>query len=76
MINPAPPTARLPICTKCQSLANPFTALYWHMGEMAILFFKVTLLRQSGESNFDISKYWSTKYYEGYLNAKIIIVLR
>src|SRR4051812_28966840 len=28
----APDCARLPICTKCQSLASPFTAEYWHIG--------------------------------------------
>ncbi len=30
---PAPPWARLPRCTKCQSLAKPSCAEYWHMGE-------------------------------------------
>ena len=29
----APPTARLPRCTRCQSLANPSTLEYWHIGD-------------------------------------------
>ena len=35
MIKPAPPTARLPKCTKCQSVATPSFLLteYWHIGE-------------------------------------------
>src|ERR1700687_321666 len=31
--NPAPPTARLPRCTKCQSFAYPSALDYWHIGE-------------------------------------------
>src|SRR5258705_12410986 len=31
--SPAPPTARLPRCTKCQSLAYPSVLEDWHMGE-------------------------------------------
>src|SRR5579864_9653621 len=29
----APPTARLPRCTRCQSVANPSVLEYWHIGE-------------------------------------------
>src|SRR3990172_9290399 len=29
----APPTARLPRCTKCQSFEKPPTLEYWHIGE-------------------------------------------
>ena len=29
---PAPPTARLPRCTRCQSSTVPSTAEYWHIG--------------------------------------------
>ena len=36
MISAAPPTARLPRCTRCQSLANPSSAMYWHMGDITI----------------------------------------
>jgi hypothetical protein len=28
----APPTARLPRCTRCQSDANPAALEYWHIG--------------------------------------------
>ncbi len=31
--SPAPPTARLPRCTRCQSSGTPSSAEYWHMGE-------------------------------------------
>ena len=44
-ISPAPPTARLPKWTKCQSLANPSTLEYWHMGETAMRFKKVSWRR-------------------------------
>ena len=33
---PAPPCANFPACTKCQSLANPSWAEYWHIGEITI----------------------------------------
>src|SRR5690242_4598408 len=36
MTSAAPPTARLPRCTRCQSLAKPSTEEYWHMGEMTM----------------------------------------
>src|ERR1700722_3269364 len=29
----APPTARLPRCTRCQSVAKPSVLEYWHIGE-------------------------------------------
>src|ERR1700719_3860486 len=29
----APPTARLPKCTRCQSVAKPSVLEYWHIGE-------------------------------------------
>ncbi len=35
---PAPPTARLPRCTRCQSFTVPSTAEYWHMGETTTRF--------------------------------------
>ena len=31
--SPAPPTARLPRCTRCQSPGVPSSAEYWHIGE-------------------------------------------
>ena len=41
MTRPAPPDARLPRWTKCQSLASPSSAEYWHIGETAIRLRKV-----------------------------------
>ncbi len=38
MISPAPPTARLPRWTKCQSPTTPSSAEYMHMGETTIRF--------------------------------------
>jgi hypothetical protein len=35
---PAPPTARLPRCTKCQSPGTPSTALYWSIGDTTTRF--------------------------------------
>jgi hypothetical protein len=39
---PAPPTARLPRCTKCQSVARPSTHEYWHIGDITIRLRSVT----------------------------------
>jgi hypothetical protein len=36
--NPAPPMARLPRCTMCQSLGMPPSAMYWHMGDTTTRF--------------------------------------
>ncbi len=36
IISPAPPTAREPRFTKCQSVATPSMELYWHIGETPI----------------------------------------
>src|SRR5512147_1248630 len=44
---PAPPTARAPKFTKCQSLGTPCTAEYWHIGETAIRFLRCTSLSVS-----------------------------
>lgn len=49
--SPAPPWARPPRCTRCQSLARPSTALYWHMGETAMRLGRVTPRREKGENN-------------------------
>src|SRR5690606_6972505 len=38
MIRPAPPVAREPRCTRCQSPAKPSSAEYWHIGETPIRF--------------------------------------
>src|SRR6184192_501015 len=44
----APPTARLPRCTKCQSVAKPSTLEYSHIGETMIRLDRVRPLRTSG----------------------------
>src|SRR5437762_4652587 len=36
--SPAPPIARLPRCTKCQSPGTPSTAEYWSIGDTTTLF--------------------------------------
>ena len=46
----APPAARLPRWTRCQSFANPSFAQYWHMGEMTIRLRNVTPRIASGLS--------------------------
>ena len=51
---PDPPTARLPKCTRCQSLGTPFSALYSHIGETAIRFFNSRERSLSGSKSFDI----------------------
>ena len=49
---PAPPMARLPRWTSCQSSARPSVELYWHMGETAMRLGKVTLRWVSGEKRW------------------------
>ena len=49
---PAPPTARLPWWTRCQSVANPSTEEYWHIGETAMRLRKVTSRTVSGVNRF------------------------
>ena len=47
---PAPPTARLPRCTKCQSLAKPSVLEYSHIGETNTRLEKVTPRIVSGSN--------------------------
>ncbi len=47
---PAPDTDSEPRCWRCQSLADPSTALYWHIGETAIRFASVTPPRVIGSN--------------------------
>ena len=63
-INPAPPTALLPKCTKCQSFGNPSSAEYWHIGETTIRFFKVSSLnfREENKLEFIIKICMMNKY--------------
>ena len=46
--SPAPPTARVPRCTTCQSLAAPSMLEYWHIGLTTTRFRSVRLRRVSG----------------------------
>ena len=48
--SPAPPTARLPRWTKCQSVGMPSCAEYWHIGETKIRFRKVVPRSVSGSN--------------------------
>src|ERR1041384_528771 len=41
--SPAPPTARDPRCTKCQSLGRPSSLEYWHIGETKMRLRNATL---------------------------------
>jgi hypothetical protein len=52
MTNPAPPTAREPRCTKCQSVAAPSTEEYWHMGDTPMRLRKVTDLMVKGSNKW------------------------
>ncbi len=54
IIKPAPPTARLPKCTKCQLLGIPFLALYCCIGDNAILFLSSNALSFNGLNKFFI----------------------
>src|ERR1035437_5516958 len=49
---PAPPTARLPRWTRCQSLANPSWLEYWHIGETAMRLGKVIARKAIGENRW------------------------
>ena len=42
MTRPAPPTARLPRCTTCQSFTTPSFAEYMHIGDTTTRFGMVT----------------------------------
>src|ERR1700682_419635 len=54
--NPAPPTAREPRCTKCQSFGMPLSEEYWHIGETQTRFRNVTERRVSGVKSFDMGR--------------------
>src|ERR1700684_2635709 len=54
--SPAPPTARLPKWTRCQSLLNPSSLEYWHMGETKTRLGTVTPDNWMGENKSDLDK--------------------
>jgi hypothetical protein len=49
--SPAPPVAKAPRCTKCQSFANPSSLEYWHIGDTPIRFLNSTSRNLSGEKS-------------------------
>src|ERR1700704_349185 len=54
MTSAAPPTARVPRCTKCQSFEKPSTLEYWHIGETTMRLASVSERRGSGSKRCDI----------------------
>src|SRR3989338_3136417 len=52
MTSAAPPTARPPKCTKCQSCGTPSTAEYWHMWETKIRFLNLSPRKVNSEKSF------------------------
>src|SRR4029079_10130087 len=50
---PAPPTARLPRCTKCQSFGMPSSDEYWHIGETMTRLGRTTERSCRGEKRAD-----------------------
>jgi len=59
MTKPAPPTARDPRWTRCQSVTNPSSELYWHIGLTPTRLRNVTPLIVYGSKRCDIG-WWST----------------
>ncbi len=49
----------MPRCIMCQSVALPFSALYWHMGETTIRLAKVRPARSMGENRLLGMGCWS-----------------
>src|ERR1700745_1634017 len=48
---PAPELASMPRCVRCQSLATPSLALYWHIGDTTIRFESVRSASLIGENS-------------------------
>ncbi len=59
----APPTARLPRCTKCQSVGIPSSLLYWHIGETKMRFLNVSSRSCRGENNLLIDADYSLRIH-------------
>src|SRR5207237_4501854 len=72
MTSAAPPIARLPRCTRCQSVGNPSTLEYWHIGETKTRFLKVSSRRVRGEKRWVI---WAD-FREGFIRCTKYCPLR
>src|SRR5688572_5744872 len=55
---PAPPTARLPRCTRCQSFGMPSSEEYWHIGDTRTRLGRVTERSARGEKSCDMAARW------------------
>jgi len=51
LTRPAPPTARLPRWTRCQSFASPSSLEYWHIGETPMRLRRVNPRRTKGSKS-------------------------
>src|ERR1700694_593001 len=50
----APELASIPRCVRCQSPAQPSSALYWHMGEITMRLANSSPASRIGENNVDV----------------------
>src|SRR5450432_50030 len=73
IIKAAPPTARLPRCTRCHSLANPSAEEYSHIGETTIRFLNVTDFIVSGVNSLAINKLYSGKCFVNYTQSNELL---
>src|SRR5665213_3189630 len=60
---PAPDTDSEPRCCRCQSFADPSTALYWHIGDTAMRLARVTPPIVIGENRCDVIDDPKTGYH-------------
>src|SRR6516164_7274840 len=67
---PAPPTALEPRCTRCQSLANPSSQLYSHIGETPTRLGRVTERSVSGSKRWGTTPELIACSYSGYPVAR------
>src|SRR6266404_6025614 len=61
---PAPPAARLPKCTACQSLGWPSLEEYWHIGETQMRFASSTPRSLIDSKRFGIKIHSVSKRFE------------
>src|SRR5579871_4948004 len=72
---PAPPTARLPRWTRCQSLAKPSSLEYWHIGETAIRLRRTTPRMEMGSKRVDFDVMSAPFYSERFRAGGTIPVM-